>query len=488
MIIGSLGPLSNNTVTHCSRIARMSDTPPKRTRGKRGGDPFRRSQVNRKAAGLVSHLDYHDPDSFEADRIAQERREERSRSVAKTGAVAKGPVEPRYPPRAVPAASVAGGESRRGVPQRQIIVTQFSVVVPARPIPPPPAPSGAAEGQWQLSWVWVPNSEDPGAASSVDRSAAPTAPPKAPSRRRSRSPLRRKSPKGVPAKPSKAGTSVAEAKTPVAKADTRVAEAPKESARKQLPRPRVKPTAETTEATSSRPRSPKVTGAKAVSGTAEEVIEVEEEPARSSSPLPTRKKKARGAAPSSGSRTSVGAGGAERPLIGLDWHRTLSHEKYTDSGVKESFVPPASVVLIRELQRKGFDFCVVSFSSNVGTQRQTLDGATNLQAQLERNFTQISIVPRKKTSDYARKASITGNWESKAELVRDLGCAIYIDDQEELCQDIRSLQSSRAVGNRVQTVVANSRSPTDSLKPLANLVKDKEVSEFPVPSVLKSFN
>ena len=172
----------------------------------------------------------------------------------------------------------------------------------------------------------------------------------------------------------------------------------------------------------------------------------------------------------------------------MDWHRTLSHEKYTDSGVKESFVPPASVVLIRELQRKGFDFCVVSFSSNVGTQRQTLDGATNLQAQLERNFTQISIVPRKKTSDYARKASITGNWESKAELVRDLGCAIYIDDQEELCQDIRSLQSSRAVGNRVQTVVANSRSPTDSLKPLANLVKDKEVSEFPVPSVLKSFN
>ena len=296
MIIGSLGPLSNNTVTHCSRIARMSDTPPKRTRGKRGGDPFRRSQVNRKAAGLVSHLDYHDPDSFEADRIAQERREERSRSVAKTGAVAKGPVEPRYPPRAVPAASVAGGESRRGVPQRQIIVTQFSVVVPARPIPPPPAPSGAAEGQWQLSWVWVPNSEDPGAASSVDRSAAPTAPPKAPSRRRSRSPLRRKSPKGVPAKPSKAGTSVAEAETPVAKADTRVAEAPKESARKQLPRPRVKPTAETTEATSSRPRSPKVTGAKAVSGTAEEVIEVEEEPVRSSSPLPTRKKKAGGAA------------------------------------------------------------------------------------------------------------------------------------------------------------------------------------------------
>ena len=114
------GPLSNNTVTHCSRIARMSDTPPKRTRGKRGGDPFRRSQVNRKAAGLVSHLDYHDPDSFEADRIAQERREERSRSVAKTGAVAKGPIEPRYPPRAVPAASVAGGESRRGVPQRQV--------------------------------------------------------------------------------------------------------------------------------------------------------------------------------------------------------------------------------------------------------------------------------------------------------------------------------------------------------------------------------
>ncbi|CAL1153924.1 unnamed protein product [Cladocopium goreaui] len=361
---------------------------------------------------LVSHLDYHDPDSFEADRIAQERREERSRSVAKTGAVAKGPVEPRYPPRAVPAASVAGGESRRGVPQRQVTVTQSSVVVPARPIPPPPAPSGAAEGQWQLSWVWVPNSEDPGAASSVDRSAAPTAPPKAPSRRRSRSPLRRKSPKGVPAKPSKAGTSVAEAETPVAKADTRVAEAPKESA-----------------------RSPKVTGAKAVSGTAEEVIEVEEEPARSSSPLPTRKKKARGGAP-----------------------------------------------------EEGFDFCVVSFSSNVGTQRQTLDGATNLQAQLERNFTQISIVPRKKTSDYARKASITGNWESKAELVRDLGCAIYIDDQEELCQDIRSLQSSRAVGNRVQTVVASSRSPTDSLKPLANLVKDKEVSEFPVPSVLKSFN
>ena len=148
-----------------------SDPPKAKFRGKRGGDPNRRSQRQRHDRGLVSHLDFFDPENFESDRRQQQRREDRSRSAAKAGAVAT-------------------------------VVTTSTVSVPARPIAPPARPGDGGEGSWQLAWVWTPE-----VAGGEPGEAVPVTPPKAPpakagtARRRSRSPLRRRisRPSSVPA-------------------------------------------------------------------------------------------------------------------------------------------------------------------------------------------------------------------------------------------------------------------------------------------------
>ena len=77
-------------------IARMSDNPQRRPRGRRGGNPHRSSQVARHKAGLVSHLGFHDPDRYPSDRVADRHREERSRSSRGAGEVPH-PIEPPPP-------------------------------------------------------------------------------------------------------------------------------------------------------------------------------------------------------------------------------------------------------------------------------------------------------------------------------------------------------------------------------------------------------
>ncbi|CAL1132615.1 unnamed protein product, partial [Cladocopium goreaui] len=457
----------------------MSEQPPKRERGRRGGDPFRRSQVARKAAGLVSHLDYFDPEQYEIDREGQRRREERSRSAAEAGAVAKEvsaaavPV-PVPPP---PARTVHHTESVRSLSSRRVITSSSSVSVPARPIAPPPTPTGGASGEWQLSWVWVEHTEA--------GSRTPETPPKAapPAKRRSRSPLPRRS------KPFSAAASKVPAPTvaPV-EAEPKVPKKPrspkqrKAETRKVASRPSSVDTAKPSSSTKLVGSAPSTASSSAPSSCATTTPAA---PERTVKITPVRKAKelakgaesevakpkslqertvqlkpAKAAARSSEvvadiapSSTASGARSTERPLIGLDWHKTLSHERETDGGALEGFVPASSIAILRDLLNKGWDLCVVSFGSALATQNTTLTAARALEQRLQRPFKDICIVPRKRTSDWTKGPSVTGHTQSKAELV--------------------------------VAITTDSRSPSDSLRPLERLIRRTDIDSVPLPSYLK---
>ena len=83
---------------------------------------------------------------------------------------------------------------------------------------------------------------------------------------------------------------------------------------------------------------------------------------------------------------------------------------------------------------------------------------------------------------------MTGHWESKAELVRDLGCCYYVDDQRDLLRDISSLREGRSRAHRVKVVQANCELPSDSLKPLMDALAGVNPADLPVPSFLKSLD
>ena len=180
-------------------------------------------------------------------------------------------------------------------------------------------------------------------------------------------------------------------------------------------------------------------------------------------------------------------GAAERPLLGLDWHRTIAHERQGASG-REAFIPAASLAPVQELLERGYDICVISFASAIKTQEKVLELGRDFERALSRPLHSLNIVPRKLTENAASRASLTGNWESKAELVRDLGCCYYVDDQRDLLRDIASLQEGRSRAHRVKVVQANCELPSDSLKPLMDALAGVNPAELPVPSFLKSLD
>ena len=145
----------------------------------------------------------------------------------------------------------------------------------------------------------------------------------------------------------------------------------------------------------------------------------------------------------------------ERPLIALDWHKTISHERAGRRG--SSFVPAVNITVLRRLHGLGYDLGIASFSSAQETQQKTLREATDLQASLLRPFAFIAILPQKRLADHnTGKVSITRHSGTKAQLVRDLGCCLFTDDQQGLCQEVESLQSHRSIRNRCKAVVAAS--------------------------------
>ena len=110
----------------------------------------------------------------------------------------------------------------------------------------------------------------------------------------------------------------------------------------------------------------------------------------------------------------------ERPLIALDWHNTLSFDGIEGHGVAER-----SAEILRGLQERGFDLCVVSFASSPETQRAVQQKALQFECELIRPFTSIDIVNRKFRSDPQKRPSVCGLITSKAEQVSLRGaCAL----------------------------------------------------------------
>ena len=524
----------------------MASGPPKaKFRGKRGGDPNRRSQRQRHDRGLVSdsHLDFFDPENFESDRRQQQRREDRSRSAKASGAVAKavesGAIEPTPPRRET--SEVRRFPARASRPKESTITSTSSVAVPvARPIAPPPVPSTEEEGAWQLSWVWIPSSGNPpssaaaGPAPVTPPKAAPAEPPKAvegSAKRRSRSPLRRRISKPTSA-PGRSAAVAAEAAAIAEALEAAEATALAESAAALAPaEPKVsakKAKSPRQKRTSSKPSSvpapkdtsgvakPSAKGTSSSSLTTSAVgvpAAVKSAPASGSKPPPKKiaaaakgsltsrtvqltpakvkfAPKPKSALPSeegdavpvlSRCRQADSPGAVERPLLGLDWHRTIAHERHGPSG-REAFIPAASLARVQELIERGYDICIISFASAIKTQEKVLELGRDFERALSRPLHSLCIVPRKFTENSASRASLTGHWESKAELVRDLGCCYYVDDQRDLLRDISSLQEGRSRAHRVKVVQANCELPSDSLKAGVN------PADLPVPSFLKSLD
>ena len=106
---------------------------------------------------------------------------------------------------------------------------------------------------------------------------------------------------------------------------------------------------------------------------------------------------------------------SERPLIALDWHKTLSFESVEWYGVSER-----SAQILREAQDKGFDLCTVSFASNPETLFET---------EFHRPFVSIDIVHGKHWHDEQRRPSVSGLVTCKTEQGSLMGTYIFVDDQ-----------------------------------------------------------
>ncbi len=76
-----------------------------------------------------------------------------------------------------------------------------------------------------------------------------------------------------------------------------------------------------------------------------------------------------------------------------------------------------SAEILRDLQRRGYDFCVVSFASSPDTQRAVQQKALQFQCELLRPFTSIDIVNRKYINNPQKRASVSGHITANAEQV-----------------------------------------------------------------------
>ena len=79
-----------------------------------------------------------------------------------------------------------------------------------------------------------------------------------------------------------------------------------------------------------------------------------------------------------------------------------------------------SAEILRDLQRRGYDFCVVSFASSPDTQRAVQQKALQFECELLRPFTSIDIVNhvnRKYINDPQKRASVSGHITANAEQV-----------------------------------------------------------------------
>ena len=171
----------------------------------------------------------------------------------------------------------------------------------------------------------------------------------------------------------------------------------------------------------------------------------------------------------------------ERPLIVLDWHHTLSFE--SDRG---SYVPERVRFTLRRAQSLGYDLGICSFASAPETQTRVLREARDLQPGLIRDFLFINICNRKFLDDAQRRPSISGLRTCKAEEICRVGAAVYVDDQRRILQEVEDLQRGRAAGNRCRTLISHCSRPSAALEELERLLSDESPEDHPPPSVLRA--
>ena len=419
------------------------------SRKKRGGNPNRPSQIARQRAGLTSARDF--PAAFE-------------------------------------------GREEAGV----LIESEASAAAAAPPLPPPPLPPvplappttpppGASRGNWRLGWFWEEHGESP--PETPVREVFTSEVRAVPKRRdqRSRSPLRRSvpepkdSPKRTVPEPKvgpkrkkviadfeeiqeeplvasgpSSGSGLTGSRPVVIRPSKRKAESPKAEAKKKAEEERKK--AEAAEAEARR---------KAEAAEAEAKKKADKEArleAKRKAEEEEQKKKRKDS--------------NERPLIALDWHNTLSFDGIEGHGVAER-----SAEILRDLQQRGYDFCVISFASSPETQRAVQQKALQFECELIRPFTSIDIVNRKFRSDPQKRPSICGLITSKAEQVSLRGACAFVDDQSKLLQDVEDLQSRRAEKHRCKCLKSEPYARSSLFK-LAAFLHHKQPEEFPLPSLL----
>ena len=173
----------------------------------------------------------------------------------------------------------------------------------------------------------------------------------------------------------------------------------------------------------------------------------------------------------------------ERPLIVLDWHRTLPFEPQGGG----SYVPERVQQTLRRAQSLGYDLGICSFASAPATQSRVLREARSLETGLSRSFRFIHVVNRKFNSDPARdRPSLTGCTTSKAEEVCRVGAAIFVDDQRSLLEDVEHLQARRAAGNRCRVLISHANRPSAALEELDDLLEEESAADCGLPSFLRS--
>ena len=415
-----------------------------RTRKRRGGNPNRPSQVARQRAGLSSSRDYEA--SFEG-------RDERGELIRPSPLR---PSEPSDPP-------------------------------PVPLAPPSTLPPGVGPGSWRLGWYWQPEEvehpEEPEADRPV-REVITTQVKQVPKpKRRSRSPIRRSSSVPEPKHPPKRRlinlpkSSVVKYPKVAEKEDIQESEPVVNPGGAASSSRAVKPVI-TPAKVKAEPRTPKKapggsSKAAAVQKSKGEIAEAEaKQKADKEARLEARKK----AEEEKQKRKRRDAN--ERPLVALDWHNTLSFEGIEGHGVAER-----SAEILRDLQQRGYDFCVISFASSPETQRTVQQKALQFECELIRPFTSIDIVNRKFNGDPQKRPSICGLITSKAEQVSLRGACAFVDDQSKLLQEVEDLQSRRAEKHRCKCLKSEPYARSSLFK-LAAFLQHKQPEEFPLPSLL----
>ena len=124
--------------------------------------------------------------------------------------------------------------------------------------------------------------------------------------------------------------------------------------------------------------------------------------------------------------------GAERPLILLDWHQTVSLQE-KPSHTPE--VPQRSVAVIQQFLDAGYQLNICSFTAKTKTQQAVINGVAALNQRLSGTLSLIVVCTRKVLADRTSSTVHTG---AKADEI-NAAAAVYIDDQNTILREVSAL-------------------------------------------------